>query len=83
MEITNWVSPMVLAKKNNGKLRVCVGYRKLNASTEKHHFHMSFIALFLEEVGGYMRYTFIDGYAGCNQILIALLVLRKTTFTTS
>jgi len=26
VEITDWVSPMVLVKKKNGKLRVCVDY---------------------------------------------------------
>lgn len=26
VEITVWVSPMVLVKKKNGKLRVCVDY---------------------------------------------------------
>lgn len=33
VEITDWVSPMVLVKKKNEKLRVCVDYRKLNACT--------------------------------------------------
>lgn len=33
VEITDWVSLMVLVKENNRKLRVCVDYRKLNACT--------------------------------------------------
>ena len=33
VEITDWVSPMVLVKKKNEKLRVCVDYGKLNACT--------------------------------------------------
>ena len=33
VEITDWVSPMVLVKKKNEKLKVCVDYRKLNACT--------------------------------------------------
>ena len=35
VEITDWVSPMVLVRKKNGKLRVCVNYRKLNACLQK------------------------------------------------
>ena len=48
VEITDWMSPMVLVKKNNGKLRVCVNYKKLNAYTQKDHFPLSFITLLLE-----------------------------------
>ena len=64
VEITNWIFPMVLVKKKNEKLRVCVDYRKLNHCTQKDHFHLPFITLFLEEVGGHEQYTFMDGYAG-------------------
>ena len=28
-----WASPIVIVKKANGKLRMCVNYRKLNAMT--------------------------------------------------
>ena len=79
VEIT--VSPMVIVKKN-GKLRVCVDYRKLNACTQKDHFSLPFITLLLEEVGGHGRYTFMDRYAGYNQIAIALYDMHKTAFTT-
>ena len=72
IEITEWMSPMVLVKKKNGKLRVCVDYRKLNACTQKYHFPLSFITTLLEEVRGRARYTFMDGYARYNQISIAL-----------
>jgi tRNA1(Val) A37 N6-methylase TrmN6 len=30
VEITKWVSPVVLMLKKNGKLRVCVNYKALN-----------------------------------------------------
>lgn len=66
VEITDWVSPMVLLNKRNGKLRVCVDYRKLNACTQNDHFPLPFIILLLEEVGDHARYTFMDGYAGYN-----------------
>ncbi|PTQ27291.1 hypothetical protein MARPO_0207s0002 [Marchantia polymorpha] len=82
VEITDWVSPMVLVKKKNGKIRVCVDYRKLNACTQKDHFPLPFITLLLEEVGGHARYTFMDGYAGYNQISIAVQDVHKTAFTT-
>lgn len=82
VEITDWAFPMVLVKKKNGKLRVCIDYRKLNSNTQKYHFPLPFITLLLEEVGGHARYTFMDGYAGYNQISIALVDIHKAAFTT-
>lgn len=82
VEITDWVSPMVLVKKKNGKLRVCVDYRKLNSATQKDHFPLPFITNILEEVAGHERYTFMDGYSGYNQVSIALVDRHKTAFTT-
>ncbi len=35
VETTEWVSPMVLALKKNGKIRVCVNYKALNKVTKK------------------------------------------------
>ena len=43
VEITDWVSLMVIIKTKNGKLRVCVDYWKLNACTQKDHFPLPFI----------------------------------------
>ena len=80
VKITNWISPIVLVKKKNRKLRVCVDYRKLNACTQKYHFLVPFITLLLKGVGGYAKYTFMDRYAGYNQISIALEHIHKTTF---
>lgn len=57
VEISDWVSPMVLVKKKNGKMRVCVDYRKFNDCTQKDHFPLPFITLLLEEVGEHARYT--------------------------
>ena len=82
VEIIDWILPVVIVKKKNGKLRVCIDYKKLNFCTQKDHFPLPFITLLLEEVGGHARYTFIDGYAGYNQIAIALCDVHKTTFTT-
>ena len=82
VEITDWVSPMVLVKKKNGKLRVCIDYRKLNKNTQKDHFPLPFINSILDEVAGHEMYTFMDGYSGYNQVSIAPEDRHKTAFTT-
>jgi hypothetical protein len=43
VEITDWVSPMVLVKKKFRKLRVCMDYRKLNACTQNDHLPLPFV----------------------------------------
>jgi hypothetical protein len=47
IEITDWVSSMMLVKKKNGKLRVCMDYRLLNTCIQKDHFLLPFITLLL------------------------------------
>jgi hypothetical protein len=34
-----WLSPIVRVSKENGKLKICVCFRKLNATTKKTHIH--------------------------------------------
>jgi hypothetical protein len=66
VDTADWVSPMVLVKKKNGKIRICVDYRALNKQTQKDHFPLPFISSILEEVVGHQRYTMGDGYSGFN-----------------
>jgi hypothetical protein len=82
VEITDWVSPMVLVKKKNGKLRVCIDYRRLNKATQKDHFPLPFVNQILDEVAGHELYTFLDGYSGYNQVSIHPDDYHKTAFTT-
>ncbi|CAL2229499.1 unnamed protein product [Prunus armeniaca] len=61
--------------------RVCIDYRKLNATTRKDHFPLPFIDQMLERLAGHSFYCFLDGYSGYNQIVIAPDDQKKTTFT--
>lgn len=72
----------MIVKKKNGKLQVCVDYKKLNAVTKKDYYPLSFIDEILEEVAGHEWYSFGDGYNGYNQIHIVLKHQLLTTFTT-
>ena len=61
--------------------RVCIDYRKLNASTRKYHFPLPFVDQMLERAVGHEFYYFLDEYSGYNQIEIALEDQERTTFT--
>ncbi|KAK9072138.1 hypothetical protein SSX86_008570 [Deinandra increscens subsp. villosa] len=61
--------------------RVCIDYRRLNASTRKDHFPLPFIDQMLERLTGKTHYCCLDGYSGFHQIPIAPEDQEKTTFT--
>ncbi|CAN6554879.1 unnamed protein product [Malus baccata var. baccata] len=61
--------------------RVCIDYRKINATTRKDHFPLPFLDQMLERLAGHSFYCFLDGYSGYNQIVIAPDDQTKTTFT--
>lgn len=72
---------MVLIKKKNRKLCICIDYRALNKYTYKDHFPLPFVNTILDELAGNELYTFMDGYSGYNQISIAPEVYHKIAFT--
>ncbi|KAJ9542794.1 hypothetical protein OSB04_029300 [Centaurea solstitialis] len=61
--------------------RVCIDYRRLNASTRKDHFPHPFIDQMLERLAGKSHYCCLDGFSGFHQILVAQEDQEKTTFT--
>ena len=78
---SEWVSPLVIVPKKNGKWRVCVDYRELNKATQKDHFPLPFIDQVLYTLSGKNFFSFLDGFSGYNQIHIAPEDQDKTIFT--
>ena len=78
---SQWVSPLVIVPKKNGKWRVCIDYRELNKATLKDHFLLPFIDQVLDTLAGKKYFSFLDGFSGYNKIQVALEDQDKTTFT--
>jgi hypothetical protein len=57
--------------KKNGKLRVCVDYRKPNGMTKFDPFPLPFTEEILEMVGGHEMLSLLDGFSGYNQVKVA------------
>ena len=51
-----WVSPLVVVPKKNGKWRICVDYRKLNKATLKDYFPLPFIDQVLDALAGKKKF---------------------------
>jgi hypothetical protein len=78
---SQWVSPLVIVPKKNGKWCICVDYRELNKATLKDYFPLPFIDQVLDTLAGKKYFSFLDGFSGYNQIQIAPEDQDKTTFT--
>jgi hypothetical protein len=70
---------MIVSKKN-GKLQICVDYRKLNSQTKKNPFPLPFLDTILDTVVGHKMYSFMDGYSGYNQVKMVEEDKEKTSF---
>ena len=75
-----WLSPIVFVPKKNGKIRVCVDYRKLNAAIVTDAFPLPFTNGFLDVVAGHEVYNVLDGFSGYNQIRMHPDEQEKTVF---
>ena len=78
---SQWVSPLVLVPKKDGRWHICIDYRELNKATLKDYFPLPFIDQVLDTLAGKKYFSFLDGFSGYNQIQIAPEDQDKTTFT--
>lgn len=67
---SEWVSPIVVVPKKNGKLRICQDFCKLNSITRNDYFPLPFADTMLDVIAGHKRYSFMDGFSRYNQIQI-------------
>ena len=72
---------MVVPKKN-GKLRICVDFRRFNAATKKDPYPLPFTDEVLDTIIGYAAYSFIDYFSGYHQVHIHENDRYKTAFIT-
>lgn len=82
VDTAEWVSPVVVTPKKDGRWRVCVDFKPLNAVTKKDPYPLPFIDEILDGVAGYERYSVCDGFSGYFQLKIAPEDQKKTTFIT-
>jgi hypothetical protein len=65
------LSPIVIIPKKNGKLKICIDFKKLNAATKKDPYPLPFINEVLNTIVGYEAYFFLDGYSRYHKNFIA------------
>ena len=75
-----WASPIVPVCKKDGKIRLCVDYRKLNGVTEPDPFYMTTLEEILEKVGDSGCLSKLDLSKGFYQIGVEETSVDKTAF---
>ena len=72
VEYPKWLSNVVLVPKKDEKVRVCVDFRDLNKANSKDDFLLPHIDMLVDSTAGHSMLSFMDGFSGYNQILMAL-----------
>src|SRR5919108_1916024 len=77
-----WSAPIVVVNKKNGKYRLCVDYRKLNAVTKPDAYPVPRIADMLDALGHSAFFSTLDLASGFWQVEVSVNDREKTAFTT-
>ena len=77
-----WASPVVLVKKADNTLRLCIDYRNLNKATTKDSYHLPHIQNTLDTLYGNNLFTTLDLLKGYHQTEVKESSCEKTAFTT-
>ena len=79
---SEWATPIVLVKKKEGSLRLCVDYRRMNAVTQTDAYPMPRIDELIDRLGRAKYITTLDLTRGYWQVPVAEEDQHKTAFAT-
>ena len=79
---SEFASPIVICRKKNGKIRMCVDYRRLNTKTRKDAFPLPRVDEMFDHLAGAKYFSTVDLKSAYNQVEIDEVDQHKTAFTT-
>ena len=82
VEYPEWLANVVPVPKKDGKVRVCVDFRDLNKASSKDDFPLPRIDMLVDSTVGHSMLSFMDGFSGYNQTMLAPKDVEKTSFIT-
>lgn len=63
VDTIEWVSPVVVTPKKDGRQRVCIDFKPLNISTKKNPYPLPFVDEILDTIVEYERYYVFDRFS--------------------
>jgi len=80
--VSLWGAPVLLVKKKDGSMRLCVDYRQLNKVTIKNQYPLPRIDDLMDQLVGAEVFSKIDLRSGYHQIKVKAEDISKTAFRT-
>ena len=80
VEYPEWLANVVPVPKKDGKVRVCVDFRDLNKASPEDDFPLPHIDMLVDSTTRHSMLSFMDGFFGYNQIMMALKDTEKASF---
>ena len=80
VDYPQWLANIVPVLKKDGKVRMCIDFRDLNKACPKDDFPLPHIDVIVDSAASSTMYSFMDGFSGNNQIMMAVMNKIKTTF---
>jgi hypothetical protein len=77
---TIWLSPIIVVRKKNGELKICIDFQKLALSTKKDPYPLLFTIKVLDVITSHEIYSFLDGILSYHQSMTTLKDKYKTIF---
>ena len=82
VEYPKWLANVVPVPKKDGKVRVCVDFHDLNKANPEDDFPFPYIDMLVDNTAKHSMLSFMDGFFGYHQIMMAPEDMEKTSVIT-